>query len=119
MSAHASILKVYENVPYRKIIVLSKFGACFTISRLVINCFCYIFCFMGIMQCCVACSKSHILQRTKKSVRLLTNIMTGRPLLFNSSALYPCADGQSKNRHDALVSFLLKNCCLVCFAVLE
>ena len=31
----------------------------------------------------------------------------GEPLLFNSWALYPCADGQSKNRRDALVSFLL------------
>ena len=35
--------------------------------------------------------------------------MTGQPLLFNSLALYPCADGQSKNRSDALVSFLLKS----------
>ena len=42
---------VYEKVPYRKIMVVSKFGACFTIRG-----FSYIFCFMGIMQCCVACS---------------------------------------------------------------
>ena len=54
LSAHASILKVYENVPYRKIMVISKIGACFTICLLVINGFCYIYCFMGIMHCCVA-----------------------------------------------------------------
>ena len=35
--------------------------------------------------------------------------VTGQPLLFNSRALYPCADSQSKNRRDALVSFLLKS----------
>ena len=33
-----------------------------------------------------------------------------QPLLFNSQALYPCADGQSKNRCDALVSFVLNEC---------
>ena len=45
-----------KNVPYRKIMVVSKFGACFTIDRLLADGFCYIFCFIGIMQCCVACS---------------------------------------------------------------
>ena len=39
-----------------KIMVVLKFAACFTIGRLVVDVFCYIFCFMGIMQCCVACS---------------------------------------------------------------
>ena len=34
MSAHASILRVYENVPNRNIMVVSKFGACYTIGRL-------------------------------------------------------------------------------------
>ena len=29
---------IYENVPYRKIMVLSKFGACFTIIRLLLHC---------------------------------------------------------------------------------
>ena len=42
--------------PYCKIMVVSKFGACFTIGKLVIDNFCYIFCFMGILQCYVACS---------------------------------------------------------------
>ena len=42
-----------KNVRYRKIMVVSKFGACFTISRLVIDGFCYIFFFMGMMQCCL------------------------------------------------------------------
>ena len=60
LSAHASILKLFEecpkSVPYRKMMVVwRKFGAYFTIGRLVINGFCYIFCFMGILQCCVAC----------------------------------------------------------------
>ena len=54
-----------KNVPYRKIMVVLKISARFTIGRLVIHSFCYIFCFMGIMQCCVACSQSHILQRTR------------------------------------------------------
>ena len=41
--------------------------------------------------------------------------MTGQPLLFNSWALYPCADFKSKNRRDALVSFLLKSLsCMFC-----
>ena len=63
LSAHASILKVFEECP------ISKFGTCFTIGRLVVDAFCYIFCFMGIMQCYFACSLSPILQRIRnKSV---------------------------------------------------
>ena len=50
------IKRFFKNVPYRKIMVVSKFGACFNIGRLVINGFCYIFCFLGIMLCCVACN---------------------------------------------------------------
>ena len=42
LSAHASILKVLEECPYLKIMVVSKFGACFTIGRLVADGFCYI-----------------------------------------------------------------------------
>ena len=38
--------------------VVWKFGACFTISRLEIDGFCYILCFMGIMQCCVLAVKA-------------------------------------------------------------
>ena len=55
LSEHASIVKVYENVPYRKIMTVSKFGACFTIGRLVIDSFCYIFLFHGnyAMLCCL------------------------------------------------------------------
>ena len=47
-----------KNVPYRKIMVVSKFGACFLSIGLRLTAFnCYFFCFMGIMQlCCVACS---------------------------------------------------------------
>ena len=41
---------------YHKIIVVLKFGVCFTIGRLVFDGLCYIFFFMGIMQCCVAFS---------------------------------------------------------------
>ena len=41
---------------YHKIIVVPKFGVCFTIGRLVCEGLCYIFFFMGIMQCCVAFS---------------------------------------------------------------
>ena len=44
-------LSYFKNVPYRKIKVFLKFGACFTIF----DGFCYIFCFMGIIQCYVAC----------------------------------------------------------------
>ena len=47
---------ILKNVLYRKIMVVLKLGACFTIGRPVIDGFCYIFCFMGIMQWCVACS---------------------------------------------------------------
>ena len=46
-------------------------------------------------------------QEIKASVHQLHN---GQPLLFNSWALYPCADSQSKNRRDALVSFVLNEC---------
>ena len=43
----------------------------------------------------------------KASVHQLHN---RQPFLFNSRALYPCADGQSKNRRDALVLFVLNEC---------
>ena len=45
-----------KNVPYCKIMVVSKFGAWFTIGRFVNSGFCYVFCFIRIIQCCVACS---------------------------------------------------------------
>ena len=62
---------VYENVPYRKIMVARNL-----VHVLLSVSFCYIFCFMGIMQCCLFIVNA-ITFRGQERKRLLTNFMTG------------------------------------------
>ena len=80
---------------YHKIIV-PKFGVCFTIVWLVFDGLCYIFFFMGIMQCCVAFSLSPILSiniswkngKLHGITALVINFLTSNQLLVNINQLF-------------------------------
>ena len=63
--------------------VVSKFGACFTIGKLIIDGFCYNSVSWELCNVVLLVAKA-LSSRGQEIKAVHTNIMTGQPLLFNS-----------------------------------